>query len=291
MRLLAFCFVLALSVAALAELRPLSVKDVSLMLRSGFSSESVLQELEQRRIIDTPDAATAKSLGEFGASAPLLDALETGKFRVSEAAAEKAEKENAAETASVEAQAEKTYRAAAEVLKEQRTSAAAARAAGVPFLPSLDGKLVACHDGTIGPPDAARTQNKKLVLLYFSAHWCAPCRKFTPQFVEFYNRVAPLHPEFEVVFFSFDRSRADWENYLREARMPWLAIDYDELAKLAVLKQAAGDSIPALVLLDGNGRILSNSYAGGKYVGPQKVLADLEKRFAADGAKPVADAR
>jgi len=289
MRLLVFGFVLAVSVSAIAELRPLSVKDVSLMLRSGYSSESVLHELEQRRIIDTPDAAMAKSLGEFGASAQLLDALEAGKFRVNEAAAEKAQEENAADAASVEAQAEKTYRAATAALKEQSANAAAAQAAGVPFLPSLEGKLVTCHDGTIAPPDSARTANKKLVSLYFSAHWCAPCRQFTPQFIKFYNHFAPTHPEFEVVFFSFDRSRADWESYLRESRMPWLAIDYDQLANLAVLKQAAGGSIPSLVLLDGNGRILSNSYANGKYVGPQKVLADLEKLFAAES--PVAQSR
>ena len=40
----------------------------------------------------------------------------------------------------------------------------------------------------------------------------------------------------------------------------------------------AGPGIPLpLVFLDAEGKVLSDSYVNGSYVGPQKVLADIEK--------------
>ena len=155
----------------------------------------------------------------------------------------------------------------------------------------LRDKLIVFRDGVISRADDSELENKKLIALYFSAHWCGPCRKFTPQLVEFYNRVAPQHPEFEIIFVSCDRSRFNWETYMREARMPWPAIDYDQLTGLAGLKQLSGDGIPSLVLLDPTGHLLSSSYDGGKYLGPKKVIGDLEKIFAGGAAAPLAQAR
>jgi nucleoredoxin len=116
---------------------------------------------------------------------------------------------------------------------------------------------------------------KKLIALYFSAYWCGPCRKFTPQLVEFYNRVAPQHPEFEIVFVSYDRSSMAMEDYMRETKMPWPAIDYAKLPDKGALKKYAGEGIPCLVLLDDSGKVISDTYVGGKSVGPEKVLADM----------------
>ncbi len=46
------------------------------------------------------------------------------------------------------------------------------------------------------------------------------------------------------------------------------------------LKKYGGESIPCLVLLDASGRVISDTYAGTNYVGPEKVVADLEAIFA-----------
>ena len=48
----------------------------------------------------------------------------------------------------------------------------------------------------------------KYTALYFSAHWCPPCRMFTPKLVEWYNNFKPKHPDFELVFVSSDRDQA-----------------------------------------------------------------------------------
>ena len=165
--------------------------------------------------------------------------------------------------------------------KRRRTRRLASlhRRALLPSCRSLRDKLIVCRDGTISRADDPGLENKKLIALYFSAHWCAPCRKFTPQLVDYYNQVAPQHPEFEIIFVSCDRSRFNWETYMREARMPWPAIDYDQLNGLAGLKQLSGGSIPSLLLIDATGRLLSSSYEGENYLGPQKVIADLQKIF------------
>jgi nucleoredoxin len=167
-----------------------------------------------------------------------------------------------------------------------------ASAAQPPAAPSLirglRDKLIVFRDGTISRADEGGLENKKLIALYFSAHWCGPCRKFTPQLVDYYNQVAPQHPEFEIIFVSSDRSRFSWETYMREARMPWPAIDYDQLTGLAGLKQLGGDGIPSLVLLDATGHLLSSSYEGGKYLSPKKVIGDLEKIFGGGAAAPLA---
>ena len=109
--------------------------------------------------------------------------------------------------------------------------------------------------------------------------------------LDYYNRVAPQHPEFQLIFVSADRSRYNWELYLRENKMPWLAVDFDQLGDLASLKQLGGDSIPSLLVLDDSLHVVASSYEGDKYVGPQNALATLDRIFAANAASPAASAR
>jgi len=61
--------------------------------------------------------------------------------------------------------------------------------------------------------------------LYFSAHWCPPCRGFTPELDKFYKQIKKkVGDMFEIVFVSSDRSEEEWKNYFAE--MPWLAIPF-----------------------------------------------------------------
>ncbi len=43
-------------------------------------------------------------------------------------------------------------------------------------------------DGSTLEADTALS-NKELILIYFSAHWCPPCKRFTPILKEFYDKV------------------------------------------------------------------------------------------------------
>ncbi len=76
------------------------------MLRSGYSSEIVFAELQGRRVLEPFDPAIKKSMVEFGASAQLLAALESGAYVVSNAEADKAKTREAEVAARRQAQIE-----------------------------------------------------------------------------------------------------------------------------------------------------------------------------------------
>jgi nucleoredoxin len=287
MRPLALLLAAGLAVTVAAGPQPLSNKEMALMLRTGFSSAGVIAEISKRGALESLDAATKKTLLDFGATPQLISALETGTYRINGATADRVRQQAAEASATHEAQTAQTFRSATKVLKIE----SAQPFANSSIMRGLHDKLIVCRDGTIRRADDPGLENKKLIALYFSAHWCAPCRKFTPQLVDYYNQIEPQHPEFEIIFVSCDRSRFNWETYMRDSKMPWPAIDFDQLASLGDLRRIGGSSIPSLVLLDATGRILSTSFEGDNYLGPQKVLADLQNIFAGKAAVPVAQTR
>jgi len=90
---------------------------------------------------------------------------------------------------------------------------------------------------------------KKAVALYFSAHWCPPCRGFTPELAK--NYTAHLQAKgLEIIFVSSDKSQGEFDDYFKT--MPWLALPFDERSKKASLsKKYKVSGIPTLVILDG----------------------------------------
>jgi len=94
---------------------------------------------------------------------------------------------------------------------------------------SLSGVKLVKADGSSHAAEAA-LDGKDLVLYYFSAHWCPPCRQFTPMLKDFYE-VQLLAPNWaqnniilnsrqeaegiEIVFVSSDRSAEDMASYMK----------------------------------------------------------------------------
>lgn len=282
-RFLAIGFFILLNCASLpAKPLPLTAKEVALMLRSGYSNEAVLHELTARHFAGACDEAAEKLLLQAGAQPTLIDALQNKTYaappeetaRATAFAAEQATRQAAA--AERDGQFNTLYLSG--VAKARAAAPIPSTAVGTQnaIFPLLKNDLVAWRSGVLGPFDDTALEKKALIALYFSAHWCGPCRKFTPQLVEFYNRVAAQHPEFELIFVSDDRSAPDMQNYMREANMPWPAVDYQKLAGKGALKKFGGAAIPCLVLVDATGKVLSDSYVGKDYRGPAKVMADID---------------
>jgi nucleoredoxin len=144
---------------------------------------------------------------------------------------------------------------------------------------SLNGKLVSVKNKKFSSYDAKQLADTKYFAVYFSALWCPPCRAFTPKLVEFYNRVKPAHPEFELIFVSRDNSEDSMLEYMNTDSMPWPAVRFSKLQNIKNLNKYAGGGIPFMVFIDASGEILSNSEVDGKYVGPGKVMNDIEAKL------------
>ena len=159
------------------------------------------------------------------------------------------------------------------------------------WAPQMFGDVLIAADGT--EHDTTTKLAGKTTGIYFSAHWCPPCRQFTPIFAETYGKLRDeLGKDFEVVFVSSDRDEKSFDEYLGE--MPWLALPYaarDLKAKLSQKFKVNG--IPALIIVDENGELITKDGRKDIVATPEKfpwtppsiseVLGDTFIRNKADG--------
>jgi nucleoredoxin len=148
----------------------------------------------------------------------------------------------------------------------------------------LKGDLVALEGKKVKRYDDTKLADKKYIAVYFSAHWCPPCRAFTPELVKWYNATKPANPHFELIFVSSDNTEKDMESYMAGEQMPWPALKFTKKKGDKTLVPYAGPGIPCLVLLDPTGKVLSHSYEGKTYVGPTKVMRDIDATLKANPA-------
>jgi len=108
--------------------------------------------------------------------------------------------------------------------------------------------------GNGGAPVALSEINGKPLGIYFSAHWCPPCRGFTPKLAEWYT--AGLKDKMEILFVSSDRDQKSFDEYFAE--QPWKALAFDQRDKKEALSDMFGvDGIPSFVVVDAEGNVIT----------------------------------
>jgi thiol-disulfide isomerase/thioredoxin len=100
----------------------------------------------------------------------------------------------------------------------------------------------------VGPNNEDKIDTKTLwkddvksVGFYFSAHWCPPCRAFTPKLAELYKEAQQSSDAFRIVFVSSDRDEESFNEY--RAHMPWSAVPLNAGALLKAYFQCSGEHL------------------------------------------------
>lgn len=107
-----------------------------------------------------------------------------------------------------------------------------------------------------GPQSTSEAlKSADVVMLYFSAHWCPPCRGFTPQLASAFKYGNPP-ANLAAVFISGDKDEASFTQYWNE--MPWLAMPYSTPQRQSLGASYGVRGIPSLVILNGRtGAVIS----------------------------------
>jgi nucleoredoxin len=144
---------------------------------------------------------------------------------------------------------------------------------------AMQGNLVSLRDGKMVQAKDINLADKKYVALYYSAHWCPPCRTFTPKLAEFYDAASKKHPEFELVLISSDRSEEAMQEYLAWGKMHFPALAYS-LRRDPSVTQHGASGIPYLVVLDRNGTQILGKRTDEDWKYPGDVLEEFKALLA-----------
>lgn len=87
----------------------------------------------------------------------------------------------------------------------------------------------------------------KMTCLFFSAHWCRPCRNFTPKLVQIYTMLRNTGTNIEIIFISLDHDETSFLDHFHS--MPWLALPFNTSISRKLCSHFGIEHIPALMPL------------------------------------------
>ena len=135
-------------------------------------------------------------------------------------------------------------------------------------------------EGKKGNIKLSEVKEAPLIGVYFSAHWCPPCRGFTPVLSKFYKIANQKQKNIEIIFVSFDRDEGGFKEYYDS--MPWLALPFKSDKKKPFAVDFEINGIPALLVFDKNGKLID-------YDGRMTVQTSFMKDSGEDVASKILD--
>merc|ERR1712072_859827 len=139
----------------------------------------------------------------------------------------------------------------------------------------------------MGGEEVSLSERPGPLLLYFSAHWCPPCRGFTPKLVEFFSKLEKKYPDASIAFVSSDKDSKAWASYFQSMGENWLSLPYDARNQKERLSKAFGvNGIPSLILLDSEANGRETITTSGRGFVMENQIEDFPRSWA---PKPYAD--
>ncbi|XP_032230951.2 probable nucleoredoxin 1 [Nematostella vectensis] len=125
--------------------------------------------------------------------------------------------------------------------------------------------------------DAGEAVKGKVIAVYFSAHWCPPCRQFTPILKDFYEELGGEEGDLVIIFVSSDKDEATMKDYFNNHHGDYLAVPFrdKETLSTALIEAAAVRGIPCLAIFNEEGKCLhkdGRSDVAACKGGPKSVL-------------------
>lgn len=103
-------------------------------------------------------------------------------------------------------------------------------------------------------------KKNKITILDFWASWCPPCMREVPNLVDIYDRYG--EDGLGIVGVSLDESKDDWKNTVESMGMKWVQVSDLKGGESPVVRLYNVQSIPHILVIDSEGRILSEGLTG-----------------------------
>ena len=111
----------------------------------------------------------------------------------------------------------------------------------------------------------------KPAIIDLYADWCGPCRMENPNMVKLYDDFKDKG--LAVISVSLDERKAAWTQAIQKDGMPWVHVSDLKGWKSEVVKLYNVDSVPCILVLDENNRILAMN------IRAEKLRAFVEERL------------
>lgn len=106
----------------------------------------------------------------------------------------------------------------------------------------------------------SEVKKNKITILDFWASWCPPCMREVPNLVDIYDRYG--EDGLGIVGVSLDESKDDWKNTVESMGMKWVQVSDLKGGESPVVRLYNVQSIPHILVIDSEGRILSEGLTG-----------------------------